>query len=327
MCYFYNKIPMKEYNFIIDENLVGKRIDQFLSEATELSRSRIQNLIKSSNVLINDQINVSTKYIIKNLDKIYLNIPEPVESTIKPKDRELNIVYEDEYLLVINKQANFTVHPGIGNHDDTLVNALLYHCQGNLSGINGEQRPGIVHRLDRDTTGLMVVAKNDIAHISLSEQIQSRALKRIYKALVWGLVIPTNGIIDANIERSRQDRTKMRVVKTTGKNAITHYKTLKVFPSYNMSLIQCQLETGRTHQIRVHMSHKGNSIVGDQVYGNNSRKLYKYVDEAKNQVIDSFRRQALHSSHISFIHPITEEIIEFEADFPEDFKKLLDHLS
>jgi 23S rRNA pseudouridine1911/1915/1917 synthase len=317
---------MKEYNFIIDENLVGKRVDQFLSEMTDLSRSRIQGLIKSSNVTVNNQIQTSTKYLVKNSDQINLNIPEIVESTIKPTNRELDIVYEDDHLLVINKQANFTVHPGIGNHDDTMVNALLYHCKDNLSGINGEQRPGIVHRLDRDTTGLMVVAKNDIAHISLSEQIQSRELKRVYHALVWGFVTPTNATIDANIDRSRQDRTRMKVVKNTGKTAITHYRTMKIFPQYNMTLVECRLETGRTHQIRVHMSHKGHSIVGDQLYGNNSRKSYKYLDEAKNHLVDSFKRQALHSFYISFIHPATHERLEFHVDLPEDFKNLVDNL-
>ncbi len=314
---------MQDYKFIIDENLLGKRVDQFLADSTELSRSRVQNLIKSSNLYINDQVNCSPKHILKAGDIIHLEVPDPIESSIKPKNRPIDIIYEDDHLLVINKQADFTVHPGIGNHDDTLVNALLYHCKDNLSGINGEQRPGIVHRLDRDTTGLMVVAKNDIAHISLSEQLQNRTLKRIYKALVWGLVIPTNGMIDSNIDRSRQDRTRMQVVKHGGKIAITHYKTIKIFSPYNISLIECQLETGRTHQIRVHMSHKGNSIVGDQTYGNNSRKL---ADHKEQSILNNFKRQALHSSYICFTHPVTYKIIELEADLPEDFQKLIDSL-
>jgi 23S rRNA pseudouridine1911/1915/1917 synthase len=314
---------MQDYKFIIDENLVGKRVDQFLADSTEFSRSRVQNLIKSSNLYINDKINSTSKYILKIDDKIQLNVPDPVKSDIRAQERELDIIYEDDHLLVINKQADFTVHPGIGNYDNTLVNALLHHCKDNLSGINGEQRPGIVHRLDRDTTGLMVVAKNDIAHISLSEQIQSRNLKRIYKALVWGLVIPTNGMIDANIDRSRQDRTRMKVVKFGGKTAITHYKTIKIFPLCSISLIECQLETGRTHQIRVHLSHKGNSIVGDQTYGNNSRKLGQNSDQI---TLNNFKRQALHSSYISFTHPVSYEIMEFETDLPEDFQELIESL-
>jgi 23S rRNA pseudouridine1911/1915/1917 synthase len=317
---------MTEYSFIVDENLVGKRVDQFLAEVSEFSRSRIQNLIKSSNLSINGEINSSSKYIVKINDVVHLNIPDPVESTLKARDRELDIVYEDEDLIVLNKQSDFTVHPGIGNYDDTLVNALLHHCKGSLSGINGEQRPGIVHRLDRDTTGLMVIAKNDDAHISLSEQIQNRSLKRMYKALVWGFVIPTNGTIDANIDRSHQDRTRMKVVKNSGKNAITHYRTIQIYSNYNISLVECQLETGRTHQIRVHMSHKGNSIVGDQVYGNNSRKLFKNIDDFMMDLLSNFKRQALHSYYISFTHPKTYERLEFEVGLPQDFQNLIDNL-
>jgi 23S rRNA pseudouridine1911/1915/1917 synthase len=317
---------MKEYNFIIDENLVGKRIDQFLAEFTDFSRSRIQSLIKLDKVFVNSKINSIANYITKIDDQIRIEIPPSVEAKIEPKEILLDILYEDEHLLVINKQAGLTVHPGIGNYSDTLVNALMHHCKNNLSGINGEQRPGIVHRLDRDTTGLMVVAKDDISHISLSRQIESRELKRIYKALVWGIIIPMSGSVTANIDRSKQDRTKMRIVKSGGKSATTHYKTIKIFKDSNISLVECQLETGRTHQIRVHMSHIKHSILGDQIYGNNSRKLYKYIDDSKIDILSNFKRQALHSCYISFIHPHSKELLEFQADLPEDLKQLVESL-
>ena len=317
---------MDKYSFKVDENLSGKRLDIFLSINLEHTRSFIQNLIKKHGVLINNVKIISPKHSVKNGDNIIVTFPESEKTDILPVNIPLDIVYEDADLLVINKQAGLTSHPGTGNYNNTLVNALLHYLGDNLSSINGIERPGIVHRLDRDTTGLMVIAKNDIAHNSLATQIQNRTLQRKYNALIWGSIKPFNGVIKANIARSNKDRTRMAVVYRGGKVAITHYNSLEIFEKYNMSLLECKLETGRTHQIRVHLSNAGHSIVGDQVYGHNLRKATKLTDDKLKKLLSNFHRQALHSYDISFLHPKSEIMMSFTSGIPQDFMQIISFL-
>ena len=320
------KSSMKQYTFKVDENLSGKRLDIFLTLKIDRTRSFIQNIIKKKAILVNDTQIIAPKYSVKNGDNILVILPELEKTDIVPVEIPLDIVYEDEDLLVLNKQAGLTTHPGIGNYNNTLVNALLYYLGDNLSSINGIERPGIVHRLDRYTTGLMVVAKNNRAHNSLSAQIQDRTLQRTYKALAWGSIKPFHGVIKANIARSSKDRIRMAVVYSGGKVAITYYNTLEIFEKYNMSLVECKLETGRTHQIRVHLSNMGHSIVGDQVYGHNLRKANNLTDENLKQLLCNFQRQALHSCYISFLHPTTDKTMSFTADIPQDFMEIMEFL-
>jgi 23S rRNA pseudouridine1911/1915/1917 synthase len=310
---------MQKHHFTTPENLHGSRLDKAASELSGMTRSRIQQLIKSGDVTVNGKLMDGAK-TINTGDEIMVNIPPPVDTTMRPSNIPLNVVYEDDHLLVINKQAGLTVHPGAGQHTDTMANALLTHCGDSLSGIGGVTRPGIVHRLDRDTSGLMIVAKNDVAHVSLSEQIASRELKRVYQAIVWGVPIPHSGTIDANLDRNVRDRTLMRVVKTGGKTAITHYKVLKILGA--TSLVECRLETGRTHQIRVHMSHIAHSIFGDQSYGHNARKIAQNYKGEVGEELKLFKRQALHSCFIEFTHPVTEETMSFSAEMPEDMQNI-----
>jgi len=291
----------------------------------EFSRSRIQQLIDQSMITTNNVVlkNSSEKLLDKTL--VEITIPEVKLSGMKPApDIELNIVYEDDDLMVINKQAGLTVHPGAGNYDDTLVNALIASHEDTLSGINGEARPGIVHRLDRDTTGLMIVAKNDTAHKALAEAIKTREVTRIYHALVWNCPSLPGGKIEANIGRHPKDRKKMAVLKSTGKDAITHYKLIQPFFEGALSLVECKLETGRTHQIRVHFEHKTMPLVGDGTYaGQITQKKIGLLSEAAKNAVLRFPRQALHARYIAFTHPVTFEEMEFEAPYPEDFAELL----
>jgi 23S rRNA pseudouridine1911/1915/1917 synthase len=314
---------MPSYKYIIPEYLSGERLDKALSSlCEESSRSQIQKAIKNGHLVLNDKIisNLSSK--VKENDAVEINIEEEIPEHIEPTNIPLDIVYEDEDLIVINKNSNMTVHPGAGNHNDTLVNALLYYSK-NLSDVGGEIRPGIVHRLDKTTSGLMVVAKNNQAHVHLAEQIESRNLVRRYKALAWGMLKQTEGTIDIPIGRSTSDRKKMNTLKNGGgKSAITHYKVLEIIRGGLFSLVECKLETGRTHQIRVHMSHIAHSIVGDQTYGNNARKIHGCPDHLKEN-LRKMGHQALHSFYMSFDHPKTGEKMEFEQDIPEDYQALL----
>lgn len=319
---------MTSYKYIIPEHLHNQRLDKAISNlCTDSSRSQIQKAIKNQQTFLNSQIisNLSTR--VKENDVIELTITEEVPENIKPTNIPLDIVFEDQDMLVINKSADMTVHPGAGTEQDTLVNALLFYSQ-NLSDIGGEIRPGIVHRLDKNTSGLMVVAKNNKAHIALAEQIESRQLERKYKALVWGMIKQPQGIINFPTGRNRLDRKKMSVVKNinNGKEAITHYEVIKILQGGLFSLVECKLETGRTHQIRVHMSHIGHSIVGDQTYGNNARKIASSPEYLKDILI-KMEHQALHSFYISFNHPISGKRLEFFQDLPDRFTKLLDKIS
>ncbi len=302
------------------------RLDKFLSTLPDLklSRSHIQRLIKTGCVTLEENEIVDCSYKVKEGDSFQIEIPPLTEAEPKPQNIPLDIVYEDEYLIVINKPSGMTVHPAPGAYDKTLVNALLYHCKDNLSGIGGVKRPGIVHRIDKETSGLLVVAKNDAAHIGLSEQFFNHSIERTYFAITYSILNPLNGTITGNIARSNFDRKKMALVTNGGKHAITHYKTIKTFNNFS-SLVQCNLETGRTHQIRVHLSSKGCSLIGDKVYTKNHKSTLKIPDSVKSYV-NSFPRHALHAATLGFIHPITKEYLRFSSDFPHDFKSLLDTL-
>lgn len=289
----------------------GIRLDKFISDANiDLSRSAAVNLIENGAVLVNDSV-VSKKYKLSQGDIVVVNVPDPTPYEAKAENIPLDIVYEDECLLVVNKPKGMVVHPAAGNYDGTLVNALLYHCGDSLSGINGVLRPGIVHRIDKDTSGLLIVAKNDFAHRSLAEQIKEHSFTREYESIVFGNLKNDEGIVDAPIGRNPKDRKKMCVIEKNSKNAVTHYSVITRYKGYTH--IKCKLETGRTHQIRVHMAYIGHPVSGDKVYG------------VKNEKVD-FEGQCLHARKIGFIHPKTNEYIEFTSELPDYFKKYLKKL-
>ncbi|MDF2840945.1 MAG: pseudouridine synthase [Clostridia bacterium] len=301
---------MQLLNFTAEEDQINKRIDAFLSENIEgQSRSYIQKLIEQHDVLVNDKPSKSN-YKLRLGDNILVQIPDPVPLEVIAEEIELNIVYEDEDLIVINKPQGMVVHPAHGNYSGTIVNALLSHCN-NLSGINGVMRPGIVHRIDKDTSGVIVIAKNNEAHVSLSDQLKEHSITRRYNALVEGRVKDDRGTIETMIGRNPKNRKEMAVVSRAGKSAVTHYTVLERFENY--TLIEAQLETGRTHQIRVHMAHIGHPVVGDPVYG------------FKKQRFDT-KGQLLHARVLGFIHPRTGEYKEFEAPLPEYFTNILNKI-
>ena len=300
------------FNTTVPLNYHGNRIDKFLqSQINELSRTRLQTLIRDGQVKLNDiTINDVSKKIKEN-DQIKVNFPPPKETLIKPNKIPLDILYDDDDIIVINKSPSVVIHPGAGNYEETIVNGLLFKYKNNLSSVGGKLRPGIVHRIDKDTSGVIVVAKNDNAHINLSKQFSDHSIKRVYEALVWGSLKPQNGKISEKISRSVKNRQLMVVRKEKGKISITNYKTLKIFQNLNLpkiSLIECQLETGRTHQIRVHMNFKGNPILGDRSYGK-SKKKFKKIDPNLEKKINNFNRQALHAKILGFIHPKTQKEI------------------
>tara|TARA_Y100000590_G_scaffold299089_1_gene337255 strand:+ start:1552 stop:2535 length:984 start_codon:yes stop_codon:yes gene_type:complete len=317
------------FNAAVPSSFDGYRIDKFLHfKINELSRTRIQALIHDDQVKLNNIVINDPSKKIKNNDKIEVNFPPAKKTLIKPKKIPLNIVYEDTDIIIINKQPGVVVHPGAGNYENTLVNGLLYKYQNKLSGVGGKLRPGIVHRIDKDTSGLIVVAKNDNAHINLSEQFSEHTIKRTYEALIWGSLKPQNGSIREKISRSVRNRQLMAVRKEKGKMAITNYKTIKIFQNSDLpkiSLIECKLETGRTHQIRVHMNYKGNPILGDKSYGKSKRK-FKKIDLDIEKKINNFNRQALHAKSLGFFHPRTKKELFFEVKKPLDFDALLKSL-
>ena len=317
------------FNTVVPCDYHGYRVDKFLqSQINKLSRTRLQALIRDSQVKLNNIIINNPSKKIKEEDQIKINFPPPKETLIKPNKIPLNILYDDDDIIVINKFPGVVVHPGAGNYENTIVNGLLYKYQNNLSSIGGKLRPGIVHRIDKDTSGVIVVAKNDNSHINLSQQFASHTIKRVYEALVWGSLKPQRGKIQEKISRSIKNRQLMTVRKEKGKMAITNYKTLKIFQNLNLpkiSLIECQLETGRTHQIRVHMNFKGNPILGDKSYGK-SKKKFKKIDTKIENKINNFNRQALHAKSLGFLHPKTRKELFFEASRPEDFDALIKNL-
>lgn len=300
---------MENFEVVIEEVFNGIRIDKVLSELLpDFSRSRIQQLIEEENILVND-VKVKSNYKVKTGDIISGEIPEDQELEVEPEEMDLDILYEDQDVIVINKPKGMVVHPGAGNTKHTLVNGLLAHCK-DLSGINGVLRPGIVHRIDKDTSGCLVVAKNDNAHQNLSEQLSTKTMKRTYIALVHGVLPHNVGTIEAPIGRDKNDRQKMTVTSVGSRPAVTHFKVLK---RYNdMTLVECQLETGRTHQIRVHFQYIGYPIVGDQKYS------IRNTPETQGQ--------CLHAYKIEFVHPRTNELMQFSAEMPDVFKKVLEEL-
>ena len=313
-------------NLIVKDIENGQRVDQFISNnKKDLSRTRIKNLILNKNLKINKKIIIDPSKKIYCNDNINLEIPVPQKASLKPFNFKLDIFHEDKDLLVINKPAGISMHPGAGDYDKTLVNALMHYDSKNLSNIGDELRPGIVHRIDKDTSGLIVVAKNNLAHEKLSNQFSEHSIKRIYQALIWGKLRPQSGKIETLITRSSKNRQLMEVGLTKGKKAVTNYKTLEVFENEKIptfSLIECKLETGRTHQIRVHMSYKGNNILGDKKYKKKFKK-FKNINETLEKNILSLDRQFLHAKTIGFIHPITGKELEFTSNLPQDLDNIL----
>lgn len=294
---------------IITEEQAGQRADVALAQMLDITRSNMQKLMDDGRAIKGTKV-LKSNYKLKVGDKIIVSLPEPEPLDVQPENIPLDILYEDEDVVVVNKARGMVVHPAAGNYSGTLVNALLYHCK-NLSGINGVIRPGIVHRLDKDTSGIMICAKNDQAHVSLSQQIQSKTAKRSYLCVVRGNIKTDSGTIETLISRDKNDRKKMAVVKEDGRNAITDYEVVERFGKY--TIVKCNLRTGRTHQIRVHMEYLGYPIVGDPKYSPMKTPF-------------SINGQALHSLTLDFIHPRTGEAMHFEAPLPEDMHKIVTRL-
>ena len=299
---------MNEIVMEITPEMEGERIDKCISNYLEsLSRSYIQKIIKDGKAYVNDSV-VKANYKVKVDDKVQFEIPDCEEPDIPPQDIPLDILYEDKDILIVNKPKDMVVHPAPGHYEGTLVNAIMFHCKDELSGINGVLRPGIVHRIDKDTTGSIIICKNDEAHRKIAQQLKEHSITRKYRAIVYGRIMEEEGTVNAPIGRHPTDRKKMAINEKNGKPAVTHYKVLERFDKY--TYIECQLETGRTHQIRVHMTSIGHPLLGDEVYGN-AKCPFK------------LEGQTLHAMTIGFIHPTTGEYVEYEAPLPEYFEHLL----
>ena len=315
--------------FLTKKEDLGKRLDVILSEKMlDLTRSNLKKIIETKNVSINDKVVVLPSKKIKLNDSITINIEIKEKLNLRPYKTKLDIIFEDEDLLIVNKPIGMVVHPGAGNYDKTLVNALIYKYKNKLSNINGNLRPGIVHRIDKDTSGLLVVAKSNLSHSKLGKQFSEHTIKRKYLALVWGIVRPLKGKIETLISRSKKNRQLMSVSDVNGKKAITNYNTLKVYNLKDIpkiSLIECELETGRTHQIRVHMQYKNTSILGDRQYGKKNLK-FKKIDRDFEKKLLVLKGQALHAKSLGFIHPVKNKFLYFESQLPSDFRKLLNFL-
>jgi len=313
-------------NLIVKDNENSQRVDQFISnKEKDLSRTRIKNLILNKKLKINKKTISDPSKKVNTDDYINLEIPEPKKASLKPFNFKLEITYEDKDLLVVNKPAGISMHPGAGDYDKTLVNALMHYDSKNLSNIGDELRPGIVHRIDKDTSGLVVIAKNNISHEILSKQFSEHSIKRLYQTLIWGKLRPQTGKVETLITRSSKNRQLMEVSLTKGKKAITNYKTLKVFENEKIptfSLIECKLETGRTHQIRIHMSYKGNNILGDKKYKKKFKKI-KDINLDLEKMILNLDRQFLHAKVLGFIHPKTGKELEFTSILPQELEKIL----
>jgi len=302
---------MQVYEFLAGEESKDLRLDVFLKQnIEEISRTYIQKLIKDGYVNVNGTV-PKTNYKVNSGDKVCLNVPETEEPDIVAQEMPLDIVYEDDDVILINKPKGMVVHPAAGHYTGTLVNGLMHHCKDNLSGINGVLRPGIVHRIDMDTTGILIACKNDVAHQKISEQLKEHSITRRYRALVYGVIKEDEGVVNAPIGRHPIDRKKMAINLKNGKNAITHYRVLERFREY--TYIECELETGRTHQIRVHMASLHHPLVGDQVYGPEKNPFH-------------LQGQCLHAMVLGFVHPRTHEYMEFCADLPQYFSELLKKL-
>jgi len=299
--------------YIIESEDVSKRLDIYVNEKQDsITRSYIKRLIENSDILVNGN-KVKSGYLLKLNDEVIVEIPEDVTLDIKPEESDLDIVYEDNDLLIINKAKGVVVHPANGNYTGTLVNFLMNSHKNDLSSINGVIRPGIVHRIDKDTSGILVVAKNDNAHKKLSEQFKEHSINRVYIALVKGIIKEDAMDIDLPIGRSQRDRKKMAVTDKNSRNAITHIKVLERYYTSNLTLVEARLETGRTHQIRVHMSYMHHPLVGDNVYSKDNNKI-------------KVKGQMLHAKYLSFIHPTSEKTVEFDSELPEYFKEIVEKL-
>ncbi len=316
--------------FFIAEGNIAERLDLSLSrKMKDYTRSFIKKIIKEKQVKVNGNIIDSPAFKVKSNDIIELNKSKKNEIKLIPKNIVLNIMYEDDDLLIINKPKGLVVHPGAGNYENTLANGLAFKFKNNLSNINGNLRPGIVHRLDKETSGLLVIAKNNIAHSKLSIQFNNHSVKRKYECLIWGTIRPLNGRIETLITRNKKNRQLMMVSEIKGKRAVTNYKTIKVFNIKDIpkiSLIECELETGRTHQIRVHFKYKGASLIGDNQYGKKNTK-FKKVNKDFLKILNRIKGQALHAKSLGFIHPTKKKLVSFDSNLPEDFKKMLDLLN
>ncbi|WP_102957607.1 RluA family pseudouridine synthase [Mangrovicella endophytica] len=320
---------------MVEDADAKRRLDQFLSEALgeAMSRSRVQALIESGEVTVNGRPVLISRTKLAAGDTIEMVIPEPEDAQPQPEAIPLDILYEDDALIVLDKPAGLVVHPGAGNGTGTLVNALLHHCGDSLSGIGGVRRPGIVHRLDKDTSGVMVVAKTDTAHRALSEQFAAHGrdgrMERAYLAIVWGVPARRTGIIDTYLARSTADRLKRAVApatRTDARHAVTHYAVQSQASDGSTALVECELETGRTHQIRVHLAHLGHPLLGDDVYGGGFCTKARTLTDDRRSVVEGFRRQALHAFRLVFEHPVSGETMAFETEPPEDFARLANAL-
>jgi len=316
--------------FLITDRDVGERLDIVLVKLLpSFSRSNLKKIIEQKQVKVNNSVVESASKKLKEDDNVEVSLVPKDKIKILPAKIKLNIVYDDEDILIVNKPAGMVVHPGAGNYNNTLVNALIYKYKKKLSNVNGSTRPGIVHRIDKETSGLLIVAKNNYAHSNLGKQFSDHTIKRTYQALSWGVLRPLSGRIETLIGRSRKNRQLMSVTEISGKKAITNYTTVKVFEIKDIpkiSFIECKLETGRTHQIRVHMAYKGCSLLGDQQYGKKNIK-YKKINEDFENKLKILNRQALHAKSLGFFHPITKKFMSFESKLPLDFKKILDLLN
>ena len=320
----------KTIKLLTNNSYNGERLDIFLSKKiTYLTRSNIKKIILQKNVKVNEKIVTSPSKKIKTENKINIKLIIEKSQKLIPKNIKLDICFEDDDILIINKPKGMVVHPGAGNFENTLANALAFRYKKNLSDINGDLRPGIIHRIDKDTSGLLVAAKNNVAHSKIGKQFNDHSIKRIYLCLIWGVIRPLKSRIETLISRDKFNRQLMSVNSIKGKVAITNYKTIKVFNIKDIpkiSLVECELDTGRTHQIRVHMKYKGTSIIGDKQYGKKNIR-FKKINKEFFEVFSNLSGQALHAKSLGFIHPSTNKFINFKSNLPYEFKKLLDLLN
>jgi 23S rRNA pseudouridine1911/1915/1917 synthase len=319
----------KKINLIAKKDDKNTRVDVFINKKkNDISRTRIKNLILEKRLKLNKEIIVSPSKKISNGDTIELIIPEPKKASIKPYKFKLNIVFEDKDLIVLNKPAGIAIHPGAGNYDNTIVNALINYDKNCLSNIGGELRPGIVHRIDKNTSGLVVIAKNNQTHENLSNQFRKHSIQRVYQLLIWGKVRPSKGKIVTLISRSTKNRQMMVVSNIKGKKAITNYKTIEIFENKytpTLSLLECKLETGRTHQIRVHINYLGNSIVGDDKYKKKFKRI-KNIDQDLEKLLANLNRQFLHAKTLGFFHPSKKKEMTFSSNLPNELEIILKKL-
>ena len=319
----------KKINLIVEENEKNLRIDVFINKKEkDISRTRVKNLILNNFLKLNNKIMIDPAKKVRCGDILNLSIPKPKKTSLKPYKYKLDIIYEDEDLIVLNKPAGIVMHPGAGNFDNTIVNALINYDKDSLSNIGDEMRPGIVHRIDKNTSGLVVIAKNNQSHEHLSNQFSEHSINRIYQLLIWGKIRPSKGKIETLINRSSKNRQMMEVSNMKGKKAITNYKTVELFENKNiptLSLLECKLETGRTHQIRVHMNYLGNSIVGDDKYKKKFKKL-KNVDPLIEKNLKNLKRQFLHAKTLGFIHPKLNKEMIFNSNLPHELEIILKKL-